>query len=278
MKPSTPLTAAAIATTLAVSANAETPANIARNMMQAVFTNFDAETTQNLLAKDYIQHNPSVPTGRAPIIGFIPALKESGITLTTHRILSDGQFVVMHNSYGSAQLLGADDLVGFDVFRVENGMVAEHWDNLTAKALPNPSGHSQTDGETRISDMEKTEENKMLVRDFVETILINGDMARLGGFFEGNTYIQHNSQIGDSLDGLGAALTAMAQQGITMKYDRIHHVIGEGNFVFTMSEGLFADKPTAFFDLFRVENSKIAEHWDVISEIPAKMAHQNGKF
>ncbi|WP_457649189.1 nuclear transport factor 2 family protein [Profundibacter sp.] len=278
MKLSIPLTAAAVAAILTGSANAETPANIARDMMQAVFSTFDAETAQNLLAKDYIQHNPAVPTGRAPIIGFIPALKESGITLTTHRILSDGHFVVMHNSYDNAQLLGADKLVGFDVFRIENGKVAEHWDNLTAKTPANPSGHSQTDGETRISDLDRTEENKALVRDFVETILIKGDMARLADFFEGNAYLQHNSQIGDGLDGLRAALTAMAQQGITMEYDRIHQVIGEGNFVFTMSEGLFADKPTAFFDLFRVENGKVAEHWDVISEIPAEMAHQNGKF
>jgi predicted SnoaL-like aldol condensation-catalyzing enzyme len=45
-----------------------------------------------------------------------------------------------------------------------------------------------------------------------------------------------------------------------------------------MSEGEFAGVPTAFFDLFRVENGKISEHWDVISEIPSEMAHQNGKF
>jgi predicted SnoaL-like aldol condensation-catalyzing enzyme len=37
-------------------------------------------------------------------------------------------------------------------------------------------------------------------------------------------------------------------------------------------------KPTAFFDLFRVDNGKIAEHWDVIAEIPTKMTHGNGKF
>ena len=278
MKPSIPLTAAAVAATLAGSASAETPVDIAREMMQAIFTTFDAETATDLLAEGYIQHNPAVPTGPAPIIGFIPTLKESGIALTIHRIISDGEIVVMHNSYENAQLFGADKLVGFDVFRIENGKVAEHWDNLTAKTPPNPSGHSQTDGETYISDQGKTEENKALVRDFVETILVKGDMARLGDFFDGNAYIQHNSQIGDGLDGLGAALNAMALQGITMKYNRIHQVLGEGNFVFTMSEGEFAGAPTAFFDLFRVENGKISEHWDVISEIPSEMAHQNGKF
>jgi len=45
-----------------------------------------------------------------------------------------------------------------------------------------------------------------------------------------------------------------------------------------MSEGTFGGAPTAFFDLFRVDNGKIVEHWDIISEIPDEMAHENGKF
>jgi predicted SnoaL-like aldol condensation-catalyzing enzyme len=48
--------------------------------------------------------------------------------------------------------------------------------------------------------------------------------------------------------------------------------------VFAASEGTLGGKPTAFFDLFRVDNGKIAEHWDVIAEIPTKMARGNGKF
>jgi predicted SnoaL-like aldol condensation-catalyzing enzyme len=48
--------------------------------------------------------------------------------------------------------------------------------------------------------------------------------------------------------------------------------------VFAASEGTLGGKPTAFFDLFRVDNGKIAEHWDVIAEIPTKIAHGNGKF
>ena len=61
-----------------------------------------------------------------------------------------------------------------------------------------------------------------------------------------------------------------------------HHeqmqTVAEGNFVFAASEGTFGGKPTAFFDLFRVDNGKVAEHWDVMADIPAKMAHGNGKF
>jgi predicted SnoaL-like aldol condensation-catalyzing enzyme len=51
-----------------------------------------------------------------------------------------------------------------------------------------------------------------------------------------------------------------------------------GNFVLLVSEGLFGDAPTAYYDLFRLEDGRIVEHWDVIQEIPAEMAHDNGKF
>ncbi|MGR4846079.1 hypothetical protein ACIPSK_26260 [Rhizobium sp. LARHSG275] len=91
---------------------------------------------------------------------------------------------------------------------------------------------------------------------------------------------QHNPQIANGLSGLGAALEAMAADGVTMKYDTIHQVLGEGNFVLTVSEGTFGGAPTAFYDLVRVDNGKIAEHWDVIETIPAQAdwKNQNGKF
>lgn len=65
-----------------------------------------------------------------------------------------------------------------------------------------------------------------------------------------------------------------------MKYHTTHKVIGEGNFVLVLSEGQFAGKHVAFYDLYRVENGKIVEHWDVIQDIPPKESwkNQNGKF
>ena len=90
----------------------------------------------------------------------------------------------------------------------------------------------------------------------------------------------HNPGIADGLSGLGDALAAMAKQGIAMRYTRVHRVLGEGKFVLAMSEGTFGGKPTSFYDLFRVEDGKIAEHWDTIETIPPKSEwkNANGKF
>lgn len=255
-----------------------TPAEIALAALTAIFVEFDPQAAADLLAPDYIQHNPQVPTGAAPILGFIPALKDSGITLTTHRVLSEGNLVVFHNTFGNAQAFGAEALVAFDVFRIEDGKVAEHWDNLQPLAAPNPSGRTMTDGPTHITDLEKTEENKALVTGFVTDILQGKAPEKITDYISTETYLQHNPLVADGLDGLGAALQAMAEAGQPMAYSATPIIVAQGNFVFTASEGTLGETPTAFFDLFRIEGGKIVEHWDTISPIPAEMAHDNGKF
>ena len=252
--------------------------DLARAAVQAIFVDFEAQKAAQLLAADYIQHNPGVPTGAAPILGFIPALKESGIKVTTHRVIAENDIVVFHSTYENAQLFGAPTLVAFDVFRVEGDKVVEHWDNLSPLAAPNPSGRSQTDGPTARAQGVDVASNKALVKSFIETVLMRGDVSSVASFISPASYAQHNSAIADGLVGLGAALAEMAKHGITMEYHKLHRVVGEGDFVFTMSEGKFAGEPTAFYDLFRVENGLIVEHWDIIAGIPSEMAHANGKF
>ncbi len=252
---------------------------IVLNTLAAIFVNFDTEAAKALLAPDYIQHNPAVPTGAETIIGFIPALKESGIGVTTHRVITEGDFVLLHNTYTNAQAFGAPTLVAFDLFRVENGKAAEHWDNLQAPAGPNPSGRKMTDGATAVTDHDLTVENKALVTAFATDVLIGGQFDKAADYIvSGEGYQQHNPGIGDGLVALGTAFAALAEAGSPVTYTKVHRTVAEGNFVFLMSEGTIGPVPTAFFDLFRVEGGKIVEHWDVVSPIPPEMAHDNGKF
>ena len=61
--------------------------------------------------------------------------------------------------------------IGFDIFRFEDGRIVEHWDNLQeTPQQPNPSGHTMIDGPTKPTDVEKTDANKQLVRNFVEDV------------------------------------------------------------------------------------------------------------
>ncbi|MDR9812868.1 nuclear transport factor 2 family protein [Rhizobium hidalgonense] len=234
-----------------------------------------AEPVGVINPEKYIQHNLGAADGLKGFGELLAALPKGSAKVNTLRVFQDGDFVFAHSEY---EFFGPK--IGFDIFRFENGKIVEHWDNLQQTAGPNPSGNTMIDGPTQAKDLAGTETNKKLVSTFVDDILVNGRMEKLAGYFDGDNYIQHNPEIANGLSGLGAALKAMAQAGVTMKYDTVHKVLGKGNFVLTVSEGAFAGKPTSFYDLFRVENGKIAEHWDTIEAIPAKAdwKNQNGKF
>jgi predicted SnoaL-like aldol condensation-catalyzing enzyme len=235
----------------------------------------DPAAMGNYISTNYKQHNLDFPTGRDVMINALPDLKKCGTTIDIKRVIEDGNYVALHSNYN---FFGQK--VGFDVFRFENGKIIEHWDNLQDIPTKTASGHLMAGGPTEIKDLEKTHANKQFVESFVKDILRDGKSDKITQYISSETYIQHNPNIGDGLSGLAQALDAMAKKGIVMKYDTIHNVIGQGNFVLTISEGQFDNKHVAFYDLFCVENNRIVEHWDVIQEIPPKEVwkNQNGKF
>jgi len=223
----------------------------------------------------YIQHNLGVADGLAGFGALLSQLPPNSAKVNIVRSFQDSDFVFTHTDYN---FFGPK--IGFDIFRFEDGKIVEHWDNLQETAKPNPSGHTMIDGATEVKDLDKTEANKTLIKNFVDDILVNGKMEKLAGYFDGDNYIQHNPNIPDQLSGLGATLEALGKQGIFLKYDKIHRVLGEGNFILVVSEGHFGKGHNAFYDLFRVENGKIAEHWDVIEPMTPKenWKNNNGKF
>lgn len=243
------------------------------------FASGDAELAASLLKEDYIQHNLAYGTGRDAFVGSVEYLASAEVPTTVQNIraFEDGDYVFLQTIYNFA---GAGEQVAFDIFRFEDGLIAEHWDNLAALAEPNPSGHTQTDGTMEIADLDKTEENRELVKNFLVDVMQNQHPEKTTDYFDGDAYIQHNTGIADGLSSLGEALAALADQGIAMIYDETHMILAQGNFVLAVSEGTFGGAPTSYYDLWRVENGKIAEHWDVMETIAdqSTWANENGKF
>lgn len=243
------------------------------------FATGDTEAAKKLLAEGYIQHNLAYGTGRDAFIGSVAYLASAPVKTTVQNIraFEDGDKVFLQTVYNFA---GAGEQVAFDIFRFDaEGRIAEHWDNLAAKAAPNPSGHTQIDGtlEKRLVDCETT---RQIVSGFVGDVLRGENPDKLTSYFDGDTYIQHNTGIADGLSGLGAALAALAEQGIQMIYNKTYMVLADGNYGLAVSEGTFGGAPTSYYDLFRVENGKIIEHWDVMEKIAEESTwqNQNGKF
>lgn len=243
------------------------------------FATGDTEKAAGLLAEGYIQHNLAYGTGRDAFVGSVAYLASAPVKTTVNNIraFADGDKVFLQTVYNFA---GAGEQVAFDIFRFdEEGRIAEHWDNLAAKAEPNPSDHTQIDGTMEKKDVD-AEETRKVVAGFVGDVLRGENPDKLTSYFEGDIYIQHNTGIADGLSGLGAALAALAEQGIQMIYTKTYQVLADGNYGLAVSEGTFGGSPTAYYDLFRVENGKITEHWDVMETIADKSdwQNENGKF
>lgn len=244
------------------------------------FATGDTDTARSLLADGYIQHNLAYGTGADAFIGSVEYLASADVKTTVNNIraFEDGDKVFLQTIYNFA---GAGEQVAFDIFRFDkSGKIAEHWDNLADLADPNPSGHTQTDGTMEVTDLDKTEENRELVKNFLYDVMQGNNLDKTPDYFDGDKYIQHNTGIADGVSGLNDALGALAKQGISMVYDKVHMVLAQGNFVLAVSEGTFGGEPTSYYDLWRVENGKIAEHWDVMETIADQSTWQNenGKF
>ncbi len=191
------------------------------------------------------------------------------------RALEDLDFVV-----GNTENDFASRKIGFEVFRFEGDRAVEHWDNIQERQGPNPSGRTMVDGPTEAVNLELTERNRSFVQEFVQQVLIEGRVDRLTDFVDEDSYAEHNPRLGDGVAALLVALEAKDESGRLIDYRRIHRILAEGSFVLCVSEGRYRGVHSAFYDLFRIENGKVAEHWDTTEKIAprSEWKNDNGKF
>jgi predicted SnoaL-like aldol condensation-catalyzing enzyme len=222
----------------------------------------------------YIQHNLQVGPGPAGVAALIKNMPPDA-SVNTIRVFEDGNYVFAHTEYN---FFGPR--IGFDIFRFEDALIVEHWDNLQETATePSPSGHTMIDGPTIASDLDKTEANKALMQRYMEDLLA-GRRETFPSYFNGTQYIQHNPWVADTIPGLIAGLQALAAKGQAVVYKSVHKILGEGNFVLVVAEATFGGVPTGIYDLFRIEQGRLAEHWDTLEAIPPRdqWKNSNGKF
>ena len=116
------------------------------------FNTGDHEPISYINPTQYIQHNLGVADGLEGFGAVMQHAPEGGFKANVIRAFEDGEYVFTHTEY---DFFGPK--AGFDVFRFENGKIVEHWDNLLEVQKPNPSGRTQFDGATEITDLDKTE-------------------------------------------------------------------------------------------------------------------------
>jgi predicted SnoaL-like aldol condensation-catalyzing enzyme len=238
-----------------------------------IFRNRDSNAVDRFFSETFVQHDPNIEDGRPGLRVFLSEFANSPTTnVTIYRTVVDGDVVMLHSKYDGWPGFSGP-VIAFDLFRFKDGKIIEHWGGQTAEAVPNLSGHTQVDGPTAVVDRQRTEANRTLVRNFKQVVTVELRFDRVSEFIDGDHYIQHASKVGDGTARMKARVSQVEKAGgapvlIPRRY------IAEGNFVLCQVEAR-TEPPTANYDLFRVENGTIAEHWDLLSVIPPQNRRKN---
>jgi predicted SnoaL-like aldol condensation-catalyzing enzyme len=114
----------------------ETNKQIALRALIGAFIDRDPNVVEHFTA-DYIQHNPTIPNGPAAIKDLIPKLPKD-FSYQPGMAVAEGDLVMVHGRYVG---WGPKPMIAVDIFRLEGGKVAEHWDVMQEEVSASASAN-----------------------------------------------------------------------------------------------------------------------------------------
>ena len=154
----------------------------------------------------YVQHNLQVGPGRAGVAALIKKMPPDA-SVNTIRVFEDGDYVFAHTEYN---FFGRR--IGFDIFRFEDGLIVEHWDNLQDTATNPARADTRWLTVPQSPPIWKRRRNNALMQRYMEDLLA-GLERRSRSHFNGTQYILHNPWVADTIPGLIAGLQTLAANG-----------------------------------------------------------------
>lgn len=223
----------------------------------------------------YTQHSTGVADGVEGFLEFFEPFiaRNPKRDIKIVRSFEDGPWVFC-SAYQSLND-GAAEWVTMDMFYTDpDGLILEHWDTIAPYVSYTTSGEDMVGGATEVDVADDTEANKALVLEYTKQVLQEGQIDKLDQFVS-DGLIQHASDIGAGRTGLLAWLSS-TEAGA---YEMLFRLIGQGDFVVTYGKRHARGKDIAVFDLYRLQDGKILEHWQNPEEISPRDAWGNsGKF
>jgi len=125
--------------------------------------------------------------------------------------------------------------------------------------------------------MAQEEKNKQIATTAYQRIFGDLDITAVDDYIS-KDFVQHNPTIADGPEGVKALLQMLASQGVQKQKIEFKHIIAEDDIVILHSRYEMAGKEWRFIDIYRVENSKLVEHWDAMMQMPEKRANNNLMF
>lgn len=122
------------------------------------------------------------------------------------------------------------------------------------------------------------EANKKAVLEFYDAAINQKDFAKAAPYI-GSRYTQHNPNAADGPEGLKRFLDFLREK-FPNAHSEIKQVFADGDYVILHVHAVRepGTRGNAIVDIFKLENGKIVEHWDVIQSIPEQAANGNGMF
>lgn len=231
------------------------------------------EVHENYMGNTYTQHSTGVPDEKEGFAKFFEDFfkRNPKRKMNIVRAIEDENFVFLHvHQYlndGETQWITAD------IFKSdESGRIIEHWDVID-EYPKEIKGLDPIYGSFEISELNNAEKNKKIIRRFLVEVLQNKEFERFENYVE-DTLIQHNQNIEQG----GKAYKKYLLEN-NVSYDFVFKVIGQGDYVVAYSKVFIDKQDYAQFDIYRLKNGKIAEHWDNKEAMPDKYDLTNlGKF
>lgn len=279
--------------------NSTTPALAANKKLvhefwRTVMLGGQAAKSADFLADNFVEHDPLLPTSRAAFQRYVaehskptsvPAMITDLVTL-----VAEGPFVAMVQvahypepdnaklNYTSAR---------FDLFRLEKGRITEHWDSTLFRAgqqVPdygkdNAVPVSGTPGTAQLPLLANADPglfiNKRLAFDLWRNIP-EGGREELADIYLAPTYIQHNPNAATGREGFKEYFKRRPDSDVESYLETpLVAMVAEGDLVVQVLQTTRNQNGKTYqvpwFDMFRIENGVVAEHWDTASkgEIPA---------
>ena len=223
----------------------------------------------------YTQHSTGVGDGAEGFLAFFEPFvaRNPQRDIKIMRIFEDGPWVFC-SAYQSLNA-GAAQCVTMDMFYTDPaGLILEHWDTIAPYVSETQSGADMVGGAVDVDPAANTEASKAVVLEYTKQVLQERGFGKTGRFVT-DALIQHAAPIAVGRDGL-ATWAASEDAG---DYEMLFRLIGQGDMVATYGKRHARGKDIAVFDLYRVADGKIAEHWMNAEEISPRDAWGNtGKF
>lgn len=223
----------------------------------------------------YTQHSTGVGDGAEGFLAFFEPFVDRNPKreIEIKRILEDGPWVWC-SAYQSLND-GAARWVTMDLFYTDaDGLILEHWDTIAPFVADTVSGESMVGGTSEVDPMADTDANKALALEYTKQVRQEHNMDRIDRFVK-EDLIQHAASIAVGRSGLAEWLSS-DEAG---DYEMLFQLIGQGDFVVTYGKRHAKERDIAVFDVYRVEDGLIAEHWMNEEEIgPRETWGNSGKF